>query len=126
MVLRQSDLGLFYGCSTFPTCKLVHSAHPDGRPMGRPGTEVECRARNRAHLAFDQLWKPNAFAKPMYNRAQAYAWLGWAMKLKPHAAHIGFFDEKQCTKLIALVEAKLKEKARDVRKDRNEEGEEGV
>lgn len=104
MVLRRSGYGLFWGCSTFPVCRVTHGAHPDGRPLGRPGTPEEKKARIEAHSVFDLLWQKNEFSKkPVMKRREAYAWMQRAMGLSKDEAHIGNFDVEQCQKLIKLV-----------------------
>lgn len=105
MKLRKSRFGLFWGCTKFPECTVTHGAHPDGKPLGRPGTKEEKLARIEAHAVFDQLWQKSAFAKrkPRMKRTEAYVWLQKAMGLSKEAAHIGMFNVEQCKQLIELV-----------------------
>lgn len=104
MKLRKSAYGLFWGCTKFPECKVTHGAHPDGKPLGRPGTKEEKKARIEAHAVFDLLWQKSAYSKkPVMKRKDAYAWMQKAMGLAKDEAHIGNFDVEQCQKLIKLV-----------------------
>lgn len=59
-------------------------------------------ARERAHAAFDQLWKSG-----MMTRDAAYAWLCSVMKLSPREAHIGRMHPEQCDRLVKAVVEKL-------------------
>lgn len=104
MRLRPSRFGLFYGCSTFPTCKGTHGAHPDGAPLGVPANKETREARIRAHAVFDRLWqgpKP-----PMESRAKAYKWL--ADKLGRIEVHIGELSVEECVKVEKLAEARFR------------------
>jgi len=90
----------FYGCTGWPDCDVVHGAHPDGKPLGKPGDRATRSARKRAHEAFDQLWKP---AGARMTRGQAYAWLEGYFDLDEDEAHIGNFDSTQCEELVAAL-----------------------
>jgi hypothetical protein len=59
-------------------------------------------ARERAHAAFDQLWKSGRMT-----RDAAYAWLCSVMKLPPREAHIGKMHIEQCDKVVRLIQEKL-------------------
>lgn len=98
----RRDNSPFWGCEAFPRCKTTHGAHPDGRPLGKPGTPEVKAARIRAHDAFDKLWNEGDM-----RRDGAYAWLAQTMGLKSEQAHIGVFDVEQCTKVVELATAKL-------------------
>lgn len=98
MHLRRSKHGPFYGCSTYPTCKGTHGAHPDGSPLGTPASKQTRLARIRAHRIFDLIWQ-----KAGKRRHEAYTWMRRAMGLTRSQAHISMFDEAQCEKLIQLV-----------------------
>ncbi len=100
MVLRDSRYGKFYGCSRYPDCTATHGAHPNGRPLGKPGNKATKAARVKAHAVFDRLWKEGRRTRP-----QAYGWLR-AQACVPD--HIGEMDEKQCETLIQLVEWEMK------------------
>jgi ssDNA-binding Zn-finger/Zn-ribbon topoisomerase 1 len=103
MKLRNSRYGLFYGCTRYPMCEGTHGAHPDGTPLGTPATKETRTARIAAHESFDRLWKSKAMS-----RSAAYRWMRRAMKMTKEEAHIGKMDFDQCTKLMDLVEDRLK------------------
>ena len=107
MVLRQTakytykdgSPQKFWGCSMFPECKTTHGAHPDGKPLGRPGTAEEKKARIAAHDAFDPLWQSGAMS-----RRKAYKWLSKQLGAE---THIGAADVALCDRIIAVCEAEL-------------------
>lgn len=100
--IRRSDGSPFWGCERFPRCKATHGAHPDGKPLGVPGTPETKAARKRAHDAFDRLWTEGGM-----RRDGAYKWLADSMGLSAEAAHMGAFDAKQCELVVELATAKL-------------------
>ena len=106
MVLRYTKKfeSWFYGCVMFPDCNASHGAHPDGAPLGTPTTREGKQARIEAHEVFDALWRGGEMT-----RGEAYRWLRTAMGLSRAEAHIGNFDEEQCDRLIALVQAHMGE-----------------
>lgn len=57
------------------------------------------RWRNKAHRAFDPLWKLGKMSRNV-----AYRWLAQQMRLPKSQTHIGMFDKKQCQAVIAAVE----------------------
>jgi len=89
----------FFGCSQFPDCKASHGAHPDGKPLGRPGTPEEKKARHEAHLVFDAMAERLGLSKKA-----RYKWLQVKINLPAEQAHIGNFGVEECGKLIALCE----------------------
>ena len=106
MTLRGGKYGPFYGCIEFVRtgCRGSHGAHPDGKPLGKPGDAETRQARIRAHAAFDRLWKGHGKRRRM-SRRRAYRWLQETMRLSKDEAHIGRFSLEQCEALIAAVES---------------------
>jgi ssDNA-binding Zn-finger/Zn-ribbon topoisomerase 1 len=98
MVLRNSRHGPFYGCSSYPECTATHGAHPDGSPLGIPGTREVKDARIAAHAAFDAFWRGAGMT-----RKQGYAWLQDRLGMIPDACHIGRFDAATCEQVIEAV-----------------------
>jgi hypothetical protein len=74
--------------------------------MNRPAPKIRhpqvIDARERAHAAFDQLWKSGRMT-----RTAAYAWLASVMKLPAREAHIGKMHIEQCNAVVRLVQEKL-------------------
>lgn len=54
-LLKDGSPRKFYGCSRWPDCDATHGAHPDGRPLGVPGTDEDKKGRIAAHATFDAL-----------------------------------------------------------------------
>ena len=87
-----------YKCSKYPKCKAVHGSHPDGTPLGTPADTMTCRARRRAHKAFDAIFH----TYPEIHRTVCYHWMQLAMGLTIAEAHIAHFDVQKCDELIKL------------------------
>lgn len=113
--LRRSDSAPFWGCERFPSCKSTHGAHPNGRPLGIPGTPDTKAARRAAHAAFDPLWEQGYM-----HRNAAYDWLAKELGIPRRDVHIGAFSREQCERVTILSTAKLAEvKADPNRGDRD-------
>lgn len=97
MKLRQSRYGPFYGCPRYPECDGKHGAHPNGDPLGVPAKKATREARQRAHAAFDELWRSGELS-----RGQAYKRLAEHMGVDE--VHIGEMDEEQCDQVVAWAE----------------------
>lgn len=95
-IFSEDRSRLFYGCTKFPNCMGTVSADDDGKPQGVPATLGTKKARIRAHMAFDKLWK-----KPdgRMSRDEAYGW----MKERLGFEHIAEIDEAQCEELLAAL-----------------------
>lgn len=106
--VRREDQSPFWGCEKWPTCKTTHGAHPDGSPLGVPGTMEVKQARIRAHAAFDQLWKDGRM-----HRNGAYALLARKMGITRGQCHIGAFDVEQCEIVVTIVQELMRAHAND-------------
>jgi ssDNA-binding Zn-finger/Zn-ribbon topoisomerase 1 len=100
LVLRRSHrLSMwFYGCQGYPSCNGTLPAEDDGSPRGRPRTRELQGWRNRAHEAFDCLWKDGHC-----DRGAAYSWLRAATGLSHKNAHMMKMNVEQCQTVIRLV-----------------------
>jgi len=98
--LRKSMYGLHYRCEHYGRfdCLGGIGAHPDGVPLGIPIQQADKHWRNKAHSAFDQLWKTGD-----YSRGAAYRWMQDAMGLTKEDAHIARFGVKDCQRLLRLL-----------------------
>lgn len=113
---RRIDGAPFWGCERFPRCKATHGAHPDGTPLGVPGTMDVKLARIRAHEAFDRLWTEGGM-----HRNAAYGWLARAMGIARDETHIGAFGVEQCELVVKLSTEKLESiKADPLRAERDQ------
>lgn len=66
-------------------------------PLGRLANQSLREAKQRAHAAFDPLWKSGD-----RTRKQAYGWLAIRMGLSVDDTHIGMLDEDQCDLVVAF------------------------
>lgn len=88
----------FYRCLP---CSAYVGCHPGTKkPLGRLANEQLRRAKNRAHAAFDPLWKNG----PM-KRGDAYHWLAKRLEIPVKACHIGMFDEETCLRVVEVCES---------------------
>ena len=74
------------------------------KPLGRLADKTLRLAKQRAHAAFDPLWKSRHMT-----RSAAYEWLAGVMELPVSQTHIGMFDNAQCRKAVEASRAKLEE-----------------
>lgn len=90
----------FWSCSRFPQCQGAHGAHPDGTPLGRPGTKEEKAARRSAHAVFDALAHEKKWSKN-----DAYAWLAKELKMTREECHIANFGVDECAEVLRVCGA---------------------
>jgi hypothetical protein len=95
-VFTEERSRLFYGCTKFPACMGTVSADETGAPQGVPATIETKKARIRAHMTFDKLWKQPG---GRMSRSEAYAW----MKERTGIEHIADMNEEQCEDLVAAL-----------------------
>lgn len=98
MVLKKHKGKTFYGCSNFPKCYATHSAQADGTPLGWPANKETRKARSRAHIYLDSLWKSGDMT-----RQDAYSILKNITGLNGSQAHIANFTSKQCYEVIDRI-----------------------
>lgn len=106
---RCEPCGAFVGChdkgAWIPTSK--GQIMSDGTlPLGRLANKELRKAKQRAHAAFDPLWR----AKNM-GRRKAYRMLAKKMGISEANCHIGMFDIDACNAVIYAVEQIRKELA---------------
>lgn len=90
----------FFMCLCCEARVGVH--HATGEPMGRLADGALRKAKMRAHLAFDPIWKSKGMP-----RTAAYKWLTNAMAIKPTDCHMGMFDENECDDVVRLCRAEF-------------------
>lgn len=91
----------FYGCTRWPECKGVLPANDDGTPRGEPRTRELMGWRNKAHEAFDLIWRDQHATRPA-----AYSWLRAATGLDHESAHMSKMGVDQCKLVLHVVETK--------------------
>jgi hypothetical protein len=72
-----------------------------GGKTSTPGDAETFRARNRAHAAFDPLWREK---RMFQHRTDAYCWLREAMQMDAADCHIGMFTAEQCREVLRLIQ----------------------
>ena len=100
-VLRDSKIvyGRSYGYIwiCFP-CMAYVGCHKGTRDaLGIPANKELREARNRAHKAFDPLWRLGGMG-----RKEAYKFLADRMGLGKDETHIGMFNLEQCKQVILI------------------------
>lgn len=70
-------------------------------PLGRLANAELRAAKQRAHAAFDRLWRSGEI-----ERREAYAWLAGVLGISGANCHIGLFDVDGCEAVIAAVSAR--------------------
>jgi 2-hydroxychromene-2-carboxylate isomerase len=66
-------------------------------PLGRLANAELRLAKQRAHAAFDALWKDGSM-----ERSEAYSALAKALGLAFDDCHIGYFDLDTCARVVEL------------------------
>lgn len=106
---------LFWRCAP---CGAYVGCHPragkngkggigDGRvPLGRLANAELRRAKQRAHAAFDPMWRSG-----QVRRKAAYAWLAGELGLCAENCHIGMMDVDACRAVVAVVENQRRKSA---------------
>ncbi len=83
----------FYLCAA---CDAYCGCHPNTTtPLGRLANAQLRAAKQRAHSAFDPVWKSGDM-----RRSAAYAWLAEQLAIPARECHIGMFDVDQCAAVI--------------------------
>lgn len=72
--------------------------HSDAVPLGRLANAELRKAKNRAHAAFDPLWKSGKM-----KRQSAYKWLSEQLNIDGKDCHIGMFDVDMCNRVVEVV-----------------------
>lgn len=91
----------FYACRP---CDAYVGCHPGtDKPLGSLADRRLRRARNRAHEAIDPLWL-NAEDRRTA-RKEVYRAVATALGIELEDCHIAMFDDDQCARVVAMVEA---------------------
>ena len=90
----------FYACLP---CKAWVGCHPGTtKPLGRVANAELRGLKSAAHAAFDPLWRDGK-AK----RGSMYGWLAAQLGVEKHRCHIGYFNEDECRRVIAVCSGDL-------------------
>ena len=83
-------------------CGASLIANKYGQPLGTPATKEVRRLRMRAHIAFDQLWKPGEVT-----RSSAQRWIANELGVPFRKCHFGYMNRQQLEVVIGLSNAVL-------------------
>lgn len=88
----------FWSCTP---CKAYVGCHKDSDavPLGRLANAELRSAKNRAHAAFDPLWKSKSM-----KRAEAYGWLSKQLGISGKDCHIGMFNIEMCERVVSACQ----------------------
>ena len=98
-----SNCGAYVGCHKAGAVTQIGArrVRSDGTlPLGRLADAKLRAAKQRAHDAFDPLWRSGYMG-----RRQAYAWLAEQLGISVDNCHIGMFDLPTCWKVPGIVHA---------------------
>lgn len=90
-----------YRCE--PCDAQVGSHKHNKKPLGTLANADLRKARTKAHMAFDPLWKRLVYEHGISTtkaREKMYSWLCKKMRMNFDNCHIGNFNEKQCEEVI--------------------------
>lgn len=96
---------VFWRCLPCEAWVGCHDQHPKWSPngtspLGRLANAELRRAKNRAHNAFDPLWRgPRRIMK----RTEAYKWLARELGISVANCHIGMMGADACRAVVAAV-----------------------
>jgi hypothetical protein len=86
----------FYQCAP---CDAYVGCHDNsGKPFGTLADKKTREARNRAHAAFDRIWKGG-----FMTRNAAYSWLAKSLAIKGSRCHISMMDADECERVCTAV-----------------------
>lgn len=101
---RRQDLAgkPFYRCTPCDAWVGCHSGTT--RPLGHLANATLRKAKQRAHAAFDPLWKAKAETGVSRGRARgkAYSWLAAQLGIEQRDCHIGLFDITLCRRTVEI------------------------
>lgn len=90
--------GNIWACIPCDAYVGVHKNRPGNEPLGRLANGKLRALRQKAHAAFDPLWKDGHMT-----RSQAYFYLQRILGIRKSEAHIARFDEARCRELLSKI-----------------------
>lgn len=100
-IVYQQSHGLIYYCKDCQAWVGMHNG--TDQALGTLAKKNLRDKRRQAHALFDPLWEKKValgFSKTQA-RKKAYQWVTNILMINPVEAHIAYFNEEQCDKLIA-------------------------
>lgn len=92
--------GLIWACIPCDARVGVHRGTET--PLGTMANRPLRRWRNRAHEAFDPLWRKDSPRRIFKTRGGAYGWLAIQMKMPKEHCHIAMFSQEQCAEVVRI------------------------
>ncbi len=94
------NYGKSYMCWFCKKCRAYVGCHNNTeKPLGTMANKQLRQLRMQCHKEFDKLWK----GRGRRERGRAYEWIRYKMNLTEEEAHIGMFDEAQCSRLLLFL-----------------------
>lgn len=93
----------FWRCAPCDAWVGTHRDSPKHAPLGRLANAELRAAKQRAHAAFDPLWKAKMRRDSVSKgnaRAAGYKWLAEQLGVKASQCHIGMFDVETCERVV--------------------------
>lgn len=93
--------GAWVGCHRAGSWEYIDGkrvTHVGIEPLGRLANAELRTAKQRAHAAFDPLWKDGSMP-----RREAYRWLAGKLGISEANCHIGMFDVAACVAVVHVM-----------------------
>lgn len=100
VIYHGRSFGMAWLCRPCDAWVGCHKDSPTHAPLGRLANKELRQWKQKAHAAFDPLWKRAGTVPAPMRRKDAYRWIQETLGLSPSQAHIGQFDVAECQRLI--------------------------
>lgn len=103
IVYHGKSYGKIWYCEPCQAWVGVHRVSRRMVPLGRLANAQLRKIKVRAHAAFDPLWRGKMERDKCSKtkaRDTAYAWLAIQLGIPVRRCHIGYFDERECQRVI--------------------------
>lgn len=85
-------------CGAYVGCHKKEGGNGDGtKPLGRLANAELRAAKQRAHAAFDPIWRERRM-----RRHEAYGWLAAKLGISKADCHIGWMDDEQLRRVVTV------------------------
>jgi hypothetical protein len=106
VIYHGRSYGMAWICGRYPACDAYVGCHPNSeKPLGRLADGALRKAKQRAHRAFDPLWKAKMrrdHVRKGVARRAGYEWLAKMLKISVDDCHIGMFDIATCDRVVEI------------------------
>lgn len=97
----------FWLCASCNAYVGTHRDSADHAPLGRLADATLRKEKQRAHAAFDPLWRAKMKRESCGKKAArnaGYKWLALQLGIDRNDCHIGMFDVAMCQRVVAVCE----------------------